>query len=183
MSKSVPMQAGILATKPLAGDGSFVEPWARFFQAVISDFNALMTITSDTHAKRLAKSPASSGGALFYETDRTVWYVSDGQNWRYLAGTMHSNYEQGPTDLGTNDIGFIWGVSDFAHVYSWIGTEWAFTNGDAGGGYIVAFASGVTPARLTGWHVADGSSQRMLLSNGSSKTVTIPNVAGSYFRQ
>ena len=67
----------------------------------------------DTHANRLASYPAADykPGALFYETDRQVFYidklVSGTPTWVYASG-VYTTYGGGmPSDLGAADDGFI----------------------------------------------------------------------------
>lgn len=87
-------------------------------------------LRSDTHAERLATSP-DPADALWVETDRqNVVYqaqiVGGGFVWRYVAGAMWGTIiavDERPTDLGANDVGFLFLSSDSASV-RWSGTVW-----------------------------------------------------------
>lgn len=135
----------------------------------------------NTHANRMnliaSKYPS---GSLFFETDRGVFYISKTSVWVYLLGIMQSAQIGLPKDLGANDVGFLINVTDFAHLLQWNGSAWTWGPGDGGSGYTIPFVG--IPG--TGWQIADGSvNVPQLNPDGTISYVTVPNTAGSYFRQ
>lgn len=89
-------------------------------------------ILEDTHASRVANFPPGSFalGVSFYETDRTVLYINElisGNNtWIYSLGVYSSVIANRPTDLGVNDVGFIFHATDQGMSYTWNGTVWIY---------------------------------------------------------
>lgn len=158
--------------------------WTKFFQSLPFNLKTQQLIRG-THATRGLVLPTQyADGSEFYETDRNLWYTAVGNAWRYKAGILSvpqvalSQF----TDLGPNDTGLLVNVTDYAHCMMWAGTGWQFAPGDPGSDFIVAFVSGPDPA--TGWHSCDGSSGvPKLNSDGTVTTVTVPNTAGSWYRQ
>jgi hypothetical protein len=99
--------------------------WGDYFNGLDLGVNSLGL--QGTHADRLAyPTTGLADGALFYETDRAVWYVWFQGNWRYQTGTMRGTLtpDQRPTDLGTNDIDLIFYATDTHYQYQWNGTGW-----------------------------------------------------------
>jgi hypothetical protein len=88
-----------------------------------------------------------------------------------------------PSGLGAADSGLLYYASDYGHTLEWMGSGWTWAPGELGSGFIVAFASGITPVPPTGWHVCDGSTVTMLNSDGTTVNVTLPSTPGSWFRQ
>ena len=101
-------------------------------------------VITDTHANRVvvgtAYPPADFAvGTLFWETDRTVFYMrlTDGSAaaaWVYVAGMMRGTVltDQRPVDLGTNaeDDRFLFYSTDFGVTYVWDGTSnWDYFSG------------------------------------------------------
>lgn len=84
-------------------------------------------------------------------------------------------------NLSAAQAGTLYFVTDYAHNLEWTGSAWQWAAGENGSGYIVTVPSGVTLG--TGWHACDGSSQKMLLSTGTTQSVMLPNTSGAYFRQ
>ena len=160
--------------------------------------NAAATVPqyqSGTHAFRLNNTVASKlpSGSIFYETDRTLYYINQGGVWTYLAGTMQATQSGIPSDLSTltpADDGVLVFVTDFSHTLIWNhnlqlsgGTGWTWAPGERGSGEVVAFSVAGTPNLTPGWVAANGATKvQMLNPDGSISLVTVPNVAGSFFR-
>lgn len=148
-------------------------PFRSFAQAAIIE---------DTHAARLASYPANSYpvGTLFWETDRTVYYLNIGalgsQNWVYTTGEFSCAQAALPGDLGTHDGGFLANVFDYGHLLIWSGAAWTWGPGDAGSGMLQLFEVDPTGA---GWHLYDGSTVNYLKADGTLGSITLPNISGA----
>lgn len=121
-----------------------------------------------THAKRLTTTPQL--GAFFWETDRTVLYLSAPSGsatvWIYVAGVMSAVFSARPTSLTTNDAGFMLEVSDHRHLCRWDGTAWVILDNDAGTFIDSAVALGV------GWQLCDGTATNYLTVSGADLAET-----------
>lgn len=120
-------------------------------------------------------------GTYCSETDRGVTYqlrsVSSSRAWVYASGVMRAAFASAPTDLGANDAGFLWSVSDYAHLLRWTGTGWEFV--DEMGGYV---AWRVVAPDGNGWQLCNGSATHYLhISAGVASEVahTTLNLSGS----
>ncbi len=139
-------------------------------------------VLEDTHANRLANYPANSYpvGTLFWETDRTVYYLNTGtvgaQVWTYTAGEFSCTQATLPADLGTTDGGFLANVFDYGHLLIWSGAAWTWGPGDAGSGMLQLFE--VDPAGA-GWHLYDGSTVSYLKADGTLGSIVLPNLSGA----
>ncbi|GEM_PF-3011399 len=113
-----------------------------------------------THVQRKAAPVSAFGeGALWYETDRTVWYQlqaggASAGSWRWIDGECICTQANLPTDLGANDKGFLANVTDYNHVLAWSGTAWTAGPGWDEPCYIRGFM--VDPTG-TGWKLCDGN--------------------------
>lgn len=175
-------QLGIFRTKPLNDSQDFVWPWIKFFQNLEIQRENAPQFFFNTHATRLQLNPQNvSKGTLFYETDRTVYYMSNGGSWIYITGVFSTVLSGLPSDLATSDAGFLVNVTSYNHLLQWNGTSWQWGPGEAGGGFTVPFVTAPNPTM--GWHAADGTNVNQLQPNGGIVAVTVPNVAGSWFRQ
>ena len=140
----------------------------------------------DTHANRLdtARYPLAKVDptTTLYETDRQVYYRVQSVNgtaaWVYQRGTMTDVFANKPTDLGPNDAGFLWTVSDYCHTLQWTGTGWQAAPGIVwDGGKIEGFL--VDPDALSGWHLCDGSVVNYLKQDGSTVAITLPDMVSA----
>ena len=164
--------------------------WQYVFNTLGTPAAVPQTLTG-TRAKHNTVSAANyQDGSLYYETDRTTWYVALGSAWLYLAGAMSAELGTNPagvlpSDLGANDAGFLFWAFDYAHLLQWNGAMWQWAPGENGSGYIVSFSA--QPASQSpgpGWHACDGSANVLTLaSNGTLAKATLPNTAGSFYRQ
>ncbi len=81
-------------------------------------------LVSGPHTNRLLLAGEGTGVA-FYETDRTVLYV-DG----FYAGGVHVEVLANiPTDVSTNDVGFLFWATDVEIVWRWDGAVWKYLKG------------------------------------------------------
>jgi hypothetical protein len=83
-------------------------------------------VSEDTHANRLTNYPSPTTiGSQFWETDRTALYIANTSlAWEYAAGAYVAAVASQPSDLGTNDTGFLFYATDQATVYIWTGAAW-----------------------------------------------------------
>lgn len=141
----------------------------------------------DTHANRIGLADhhptRQPDGALFYETDRKVIYqvqlVAGVPTWVYIAGTMSGTIDtatadQKPTDLNTNDTGFLFSSTDFDRIFKWSGSAWA----DAPGQplrFMVSFFTSDTIV-IPGWALCDGSSVTRSTGVGGVAAYTVPDL-------
>jgi hypothetical protein len=133
-----------------------------------------------THANR-ASANLTAVGTYGTESDRGVVYqvqsVGSSKAWVYISGQFKAAFADRPTDLGSNDTGFLWHVSDYAHLLRWTGTGWEFV--DEMGGY---FAFRVVAPDGNGWVLCDGTATHYLhITAGvvSEVAITPPNLTGT----
>lgn len=173
---------GGVAQPPLLSPGSAGVPSGLIMSGTSG--TSPYKVIEDTHAHRLANYPAANYGVgqLFYETDRTVWYLITGvpgsQNWTYVGGIFTNSNGNIPGDLGANDAGFLFGNSTYEHTHYWTGAAWQFAPGDAGSRYIVS--SSAVP--LGGaWALCNGGAVAVSNADGTTTNVTTPNLTGDVF--
>jgi len=159
-------------------------PWVSLFQWVLNI--GTRTYLEGTHAERVSPTdpkydPANfRPGTWFYETDRKILYqvriVGDAPVWVYVAGTMRNTLANKPTDLGTNDTGFLFYATDYTHTWRWTGTTWEYAPGDRASGEIAWF----TADPGTGWKLCNGSSGTRTTATATTAAVATPNLIGVY---
>lgn len=165
------------------------------------------TIIIDTHAVRLTNYPAADNPfSIFFETDRTVLFASDGVHWLYVAGEMLGTAAPStrPVDLGSFDVGFPFHAGDIGETFYWTGNSWGVRteiptalydthenrtfNGvvDVTSGTHLGYVSG--PAFSTAWigkRIMVGGAIRTVVTIPSGVALTIdgavPNGAGQLF--
>jgi hypothetical protein len=142
---------------------------------------AAAVLTEDTHANRSVFSAADYPiGMIFYETDRKALYhiqsVGGSHAWVYLAGMMSNTLANIPTDLGSNDVGFLLDVSDYAHILRWDGAAWGWGPGETGSGYVQSFAVDPTGS---GWQLCNGTTVAYLKADGTTATYATPDLVSS----
>jgi len=138
-----------------------------------------------THAQRLSLFPATNypPGMLFWETDRTVFYivklVSSVPTWVYAAGIMPVTQALLPNDLGVPDGGFLALVSDYpGHLLLWNGITWQYGPGDPGTRWTVIGDTSGNPPQGGLWGLCDGSSYNCLNGDGTVSSVPTHNLTG-----
>lgn len=147
--------------------------------------NAVPLVIVDTHSNRNAVHPAFSQpiGALYYETDRTVWYVVVGPSpvWIYAGSEMKCPQASLPADLGANDRYFVARVAEpYGHKLVWgnannsgnYAAGWDWEDPGDPSGRIAPFL--VNPGN--GWALCDGNNATYLLSTGNTATQTLPDL-------
>lgn len=89
----------------------------------------------DTHAHRSNYNAKSYLGAFYYETDRTIFYLSalvaNVATWIYSHGTMIAALASRPAagTLSTADTGFLFLASDTKDLYEFDGAAWQYYGG------------------------------------------------------
>ena len=103
-------------------------------------------VIEDTHANRLANYPPANYaiGQLFWETDRTVFYLvvdnSGTHAWEYSAGIYGAVFINRPSDLTTSateiDRGFLFRGREYGVLERFDGTNWNFVSGTGEGPFV-----------------------------------------------
>lgn len=169
-----------LLTSPIADKNGLVTwVWQKYFQGLAPQ---IASFIQGTHAARLAALASSYvDGSIFQETDRGLVYLAIKGAWVYVFGTMLATQNALPTDLGPNDGTLLLFVTDFAHLLQWNGSGWQWAPGELGSDMIVQFLSG---PNTVGWQACDGSAGvSSLQPDGTLAFVTVPSIAGSWYRQ
>lgn len=143
---------------------------------------AVAVLIKDTHANRIDpnKYPATKYplNSVFYESDRRVYYhvvlVNGVKTWVLLPdlGVMRDVLANKPTDLGANDVGFLFHATDYNHIWRWYGSGWQYAPGDRVSGEIAWF----TENPGVGWALCDGSNVTRTKSDATTASVTLPNL-------
>jgi hypothetical protein len=81
-------------------------------------------LVSGPHA---ARPPAASEGALYWESDRRVFYLYSAGAWNYAGGVAVGAAAAKPADLAAADVGFLYFASDAAQLLIWTGAAWSGT--------------------------------------------------------
>ena len=182
-----------MSRSPLVDSQGVLTPDSQKF---IADLPKAMTgkldlANFDTRASRLSADVTKlADGTLWVETDTNLLYMVHGNSWQYVAGFLKTTADLLAVDatgsvtksLGTPDTNLLIEVTDFAHILRWNGTGLEWGPGEQGGGYIVPFQLAPTQQ---GWLLCDGSTGVATLQSDGTQdfSVTLPNTAGSYYRQ
>ena len=133
-------------------------------------------LIEDTHTHR-ANYPANSyvDGTMYYETDRTVYYIVQAGSWVYMQGVMSGTLspDTKPVGLALADAGFRFDATDFYHEYVWNGTVWHYAPWDLGSGWMI-MGGQPNPAIFS---LCNGSVATLSLDNGTTTTFLTPNTA------
>ncbi|HZM78503.1 MAG TPA: hypothetical protein VFC19_22480 [Candidatus Limnocylindrales bacterium] len=145
------------------------------------------TMIQDTHAARLTLHPPGRypTGTLYRETDRNAIYavalIAGVFTWIWIAGVMADWRPALVTDLGPNDTGFLYRVTDYEHLLEWNGSGWQWGPGELGSGYYALFDEDpitlMNPAAINAWFVCDGSTVVRLNRDGSASFITLPDLS------
>ena len=150
--------------------------WLAFFE----QFYRFFTLTEAAHADRLDATKVWHGTRL-YETDRTVSYecriVSGAKAWVYVSGTMRNTLANKPTDLGTNDAGFLFYATNYVRTFRWTGSAWEYAQGERLTREIIWYP-GTLPA--SGWAICDGSSVTVTAADATTGSFTTPDLTGQF---
>lgn len=133
----------------------------------------------------LRASAAAHRGEWFIASDRNnVTWWSTGAAWIYVTGMMRGTLSPNlkPTDLGTNDVGFLFYSTDFARTYRWSGSAWADAGFEEPRGMIAWSADPFSFSGITGWALADGSTVTASTTTGGTQSVALPNLHQRYVR-
>lgn len=139
-------------------------------------------VQTGTHAQRAAINPATlAPGALFWETDRTAFYMVVANLWTYVAGTPHGGTlspDTRPSDLGTADAGFEIRATDFDRLYRWTGTAWLDAPGQPPREIVwIPAALNAAFVPTTGYQLCDGTANvRVSLPDGTTVLITVPDL-------
>lgn len=139
--------------------------------------------TYGTYAQRLAVNLSTQvDGALWYETDRTVWYqvqlVTGVKAWVWVLGMQSGTLSPDlKPALGTNDAGYLFNSTDFNRVYRWSGSAWADAPGQQDRKLMQYFFA--TPTQV-GWQLCDGTvNVNITTATGTVTTFTPPNLVST----
>lgn len=144
-------------------------------------------LLEDTHANRLTLYPASnySVGTVFYETDRTIVYAVTSSSgtlvWTYIVGVHDDVLASIPTDLSTNDAGFLFEVTNYDHILQWTGSAWTWGPGEVGSGYYILYEAAPNSVGASSWQICDGSTVARLNADGTTTNVTVPDVSTAVY--
>jgi hypothetical protein len=119
----------------------------------------------------------TGNGTLTYEWIYQGQFLSGIQNWVLVYGQVSVTQSQIvalTATLGAGDAGLNVNVTDFAHLLVWSGSALGWGPGETGGNQIAGFLE--DPA--TGWNLCDGSTVNYLKSDGTTASVTLPNLVG-----
>lgn len=143
-----------------------------------------------THAQRISATYTPPtfypNGSIFYETDRTLLYISNGGFWEYLSGVFDITFAAIAAltaTLTVHDVNLRLFVTDYDHGLKWLGTtlKWTWAEGDRQGGYVSDYA--IDPDNVfSGWALCDGSATTWLKITAGVLSIpafTTPNVVGS----
>jgi hypothetical protein len=118
--------------------------------------------------------------ALFYATDRTVYYRSTGTDWVYRTGEypiVQAAIAALVATLGANDAGLILAVTDFKHSLKWSGGALNFKPGDDGSNYFID-APSAPLGKLV--QLCDGTITTYLKADGTLGSYTTKNLTGHF---
>ena len=132
-----------------------------------------------THTQRLTAYPAVcfTPGSTFLETDTTILYTSDGQNWIDPKGVLIDPDLSGilqllPGSLGSNDKGYLYRSEYYQRTWIWDGQYWHYFGSALGAGAQVATSSSTTPPSGGLWQTCDGSTVNCALDGATVGTLT-----------
>lgn len=158
-------------------------------------------ILVDTHANRLLTYGPTQypAGLLFWESDRTVLYMTTGATaatrvWTYLLGTMRGTLptdttttgDQRPIDLGVNDTNFRFEGTNLTEYYRWDGSAFVLLPDLALKANLVRNGSfewyetwAATIANPTYWTVTAASANRATSGQYGTYECALTNTGGS----
>lgn len=143
--------------------------------------------SDSTTVKPVRIGPYSSRGlasafafTIFEANDRNyVAWASDGSSWRWAYGLHIDTLANKPT-LTTTDEGYLFAVSDYAHILRWNGTAFTFLPGDSAGYVVVGKPDGSAPNGGV-WGLCDGSTYNVLKPDGTVEGLLTQDLTGDTF--
>ena len=115
------------AATTLAFEGSLIDinGFLYRYNSVTNVWETADLLIEDTHANRSTYTASSYPiNALYFETDRTVFYVNRAAGWTYLSGIMVGATAALPAGLGSADAGFLFVDSTLEILEQWSGAAW-----------------------------------------------------------
>jgi len=153
----------------------FVAPTNRYVPA-----SSLILIDAFTN---IGTYPANSyaPGTIFYATDTKVSYIEQDvptATWTYFDGIEFNPLASLPAP-GANNAGYLFGATDYFHLFRWDGSAWNFAAGDPGSAYVVAGRDNATAPIGGLWALCDGNNATVAQANGTTAPVTTPNLSAN----
>lgn len=111
---------------------NLADAWQRWLKSFRLVLIAKTQVILDTHANRVKYNANQFLGQLFAETDRHLFYSSNGTGWIYLAGTAYGTLAARFGDLGPNDAGVGYVTTDTFQTFQWSGLAWVAITSPAG---------------------------------------------------
>ena len=136
----------------------------------------------DTHANRSTYTAASYPRIFYFETDRNVFYLSDGTNWIYATGIIRdtqaniAGIQAAAPALGVNDANLLLEVTDYDHVIQWTGAAWTWGPGEIGSGYYQLYEDAPNSIGANAWALCNGAVVARLNADGTTTNVTLDDV-------
>ncbi len=108
-----------------------------------------------------------------------AWFNEIGQRLasaEIILSSTQANLATLAASLTTADTGTLVNVTDYGHLLMWTGSAWSWAPGEQGSGMLVLFE--IDPTGV-GWHLYDGATVNYLKADGTTGSVTLPNLAGT----
>lgn len=113
-------------------------------------------------------------------TPGAVAFTVASGRWLWVSGCGYSTQAAIPTDLTSYDLNALWDVTDYYHILKWSGSAFAFQDGE-GSGHIVMGNPTVGAPNGGLWGACDGTAYTVLNGNGTTTSITTPNLTGDVF--
>lgn len=126
-----------------------------------------MVASGASHAPGAVPDPPAVAGSTKFLREDATWATTPA-----TAATIN-RYTQASIPAASLHPGEWAYITDFAHWLYSDGTSWSFA--DEGSGYIMFF----TTAPGVGWALCNGSSTTYLKGDGTTSSITLPNLSGS----
>lgn len=110
-------------------------------------------------------------GTTFYATDRGVTYIAIDGHWYYYGGTQYDVLASKPSPSVLYDVGYLFYATDYSHLFRWSGITWIRLNDTSL--YIKGFQ--IAPTQ-SGWGLCDGSTYTYSKDDGTTGSITTPNL-------
>lgn len=172
-----------LGGRRVVGAGRPIDPfdYVRLYDLGVSDDESAAVASRVIPKPRVAVFasrgiPAGRRGQIFIASDRNyVGWVSTGTAWQYLLGIETGTLSNLRSGLTTNDVGYLFEVTDYDHVLQWTGSAWTWGPGEVGSGFIAFYVAAPSSIGANAWQVCDGSTVARLNATGGTTNVTVPD--------